>query len=341
MKMKAFFIALIYFCLITLLTFNFSHSFFSSTGSSTNNVFAAASVFPTPTPPIAQTLVINEVLPDSSCSQGETKAQWIEVYNGFSTTVSLKDFKITDGTNTIALVDSANATIAPGAFVLLAHSTSIFGNGKCYDNHGADIENLGGSLNINVGHLQLLNSSSQVIDDIQWGGNTGLSPQQNQSIERVPAGKDSATGSNFASSDFIIREMPTPGFGTQLVLNELLPDPKTIFTDEKVEIYNAGSSAVNLTGWTLKDASTAAKFLTPLGSISGQNRVVYTNPGDSWLNNSTPETLQLIDNSGKIVDQHSYTGSSPDKTIGRSIDAGNIWKNCTTQTIGSSNNGSC
>src|SRR3989344_8759564 len=107
MKRGLIFLSLITILSIGFVSYKFSYSFFSDSGNSTTNVFSAASTFPSPSPtptPIAQTLVINEVLPDSSCSQGQTEAQWLEIYNGFSTTVNLKNFKITDGTNTIDLV---------------------------------------------------------------------------------------------------------------------------------------------------------------------------------------------------------------------------------------------
>lgn len=214
-KVSLIFLGIILFLVIGIFSYKVSFALFSDSATSTNNVFSAAQAFPTatptPTPPIAQTLVINEVLPDSSCFQGQTEAQWLEIYNGFSTTVNLKNFKITDGTNTIDLVSAASVDVAPGGFVLLAHSTSIFGSNKCYQDNGTQVANLGGNLNIDVGHLQLLDSSSVVIDDVQWGGDTGLNPLQDQSIERDPTGRDTATGSSFNAADFVVKSPPTPG----------------------------------------------------------------------------------------------------------------------------------
>jgi len=323
------------FLISTVLIYS-TFAFFSDTETSTGNLFQAAETFG---PPIAQTLVINEVLPDSSCSQGNTEAQWIEVYNGFSVTVNLKDFKITDGTNTIDLVTANNINVPPGGFALLAHNSAIWNN--CYDDNNAITANLGGQLNIDVGLLQLLDSSSNIIDTVQWDGETGLNPAQNQSIERVPTGIDSATGANFNASDFIVREIPTPGYGTDLLLNEFVPDPQSTFTDEWVEIYNPSGASINLTGWTLKDIALSARSLTSLGSISAGGRVVYEDSGDGWLNNGSAETLQLKDPSGRIIDAHSYTGSSPDTSIGRENDGANTWKNCTTPTKNATNNGGC
>ena len=107
--------------------------------------------------------------------------------------------------------------VAPGGFVLLAHSTSIFGADKCYQDNGAPVSNLGGQLNIDTGLLQLLDSSSTIIDTVKWGtgtddgGNSLDTPAQNESVERDPDGLDSATGTNFNASDFVVRTTPQPG----------------------------------------------------------------------------------------------------------------------------------
>ena len=315
-------------------------AFFTDTETSTNNTFTAAESFG---PPIAQTLVINEVLPDSSCSQGNTEAQWIEIYNGFNFAVNPKNYKITDGTNTIDLVTANNLTISPGGFLLLAHNSAIWGVNGCYSDNGTQTGNLGGQLNIDVGELRLIDTDGvTVLDVVRWNQAGDATPLQNQSIERVPTGLDSATGANFEPTDFVVREMPTPGYGSNLVLNEMLPNPDTTFPNEWAELYNPSGSPIDLTGWTLKDVALSARSLTPLGSINPSNWKVHDDSGDSWLNNSGPETLQLKDPSGRIIDQHTYTGSiGNDVSIGREADRGNIWKNCTTPTKGSSNNGAC
>ena len=204
-----------------LVFISLSASFFSDSEATRDNLFQAASSFGTPTPEvtvtptpqIALTLVINEVLPDSTCSQGQTEAQWIEIYNGYPNMVNLKNYKITDGTNVIDLVNANNIDVPSGGLVLLAHSASIWGENKCYLNNGTLTANLGGQLSFDVGHLQLLDPSQGdiVMDDVQWGGSTGLLPLQNQSIERNPKGWDTAAGINFNTADFVIRATPAPG----------------------------------------------------------------------------------------------------------------------------------
>src|SRR3990167_2756320 len=95
----------------TLLVYS-SFAYFSDTETSTGNLFQAADSFG---PPIAQTLVMNEILPVSSCNSGQTNGQFVELWNGSGSTVNLQQFSLSDGTNTIAIVNS-NTSLPNGAF---------------------------------------------------------------------------------------------------------------------------------------------------------------------------------------------------------------------------------
>jgi len=200
----------------------FSAAYFIDIEDSIGNIFDAGvwgpsvtvtpTPSPTPTPGVAQTLVVNEVMPDTTCSQGNIEAQWIELYNGYTSAINPKNFKITDGTNTVDLVTANNLSIPSGGFLLLSHNSAIWNdNTGCWDDHGVQTGNLGGTLNIDVGQLQLIGTDGvTVIDTVIWGSNS-LTPSQNESIERNPDGWDSAFGTNFAEGDFVERTTPQPG----------------------------------------------------------------------------------------------------------------------------------
>ncbi len=206
----------------SIIGFVATHSFYSGAANSTSNVFAAASLFPTPTPPpLASTLVINEILPASSCVDGNKTVNWIELWNGTSGTVNLQGFKISDGTNITDLVNSST-TIASHQFALIAKDGSIFNHGtskgnKCYADNNAVTANLGNSSPVvfTTGVLRLLQSDgTTVIDRVQFNGTfdgQNLSAPTDQSIERKITGQDSAIGDTFNGQDFVIRTTPTPG----------------------------------------------------------------------------------------------------------------------------------
>jgi len=331
------------FCTVLFISYSFTHAFFSDAANSTSNIFSAAAEFPTtPTPTpgqIAQTLVINEVLPHSACKQGQAESQFVELWNGTNSDIDLQNFKLSDGTNTIAISNS-NKTVPSHSFAILVKDAGLIGNGKCIpDVHGAITPNLGGQVNLDTGMLQLLDAGNTVIDTVKWGTQSaGLSPIIEQSVERVPHGRDTALGINFNASDFIVRETVTPGYGTDILLNEFIPHATT----EQVELFNPSFGSVNLTGWTLVDLANTSKSISSLGTIAIGGFAFFSTPA-GWLNDTGPETLFLKDPGGLIIDSHSYTGSiTLDKSIGRTTDGTSIWKQtCTTSSIGSTNNGGC
>ena len=322
-------------------------SFFSDKELSPANFFQASDDFGGPQ--IAQTLVINELLWNSSCTPNPETKFVIELYNGYSTQVDIKDWRFVEGDGTVIQISNAQFFIQPNSFVLIVKSESTFSG--CYTNYtNAPVLNLGGNPDFTPtatgGIIKLEKptgpSTWEIVDRVEYGPtlNSGtLNTAVNQSIERVPIGLDSALGDTFQVNDFILREFPTHGYGTNLVLNEILPDEGVIHTNEWVEIYNPSGSSIDLTGWTLKDIALSPRSLTPLGTINSGSWKVH-NDGTAWLNNGA-ETLQLIEPGGKVIDQHSYSSTSNDVSIGRFEDRGNIWINCTSTSKGTTNTNFC
>lgn len=318
----------------------FTSAFYSDEEVSTGNIFGAAESFG---PQIAQTLVIHEVLPVSSevvgAGPNAKPCVWLEVYNGDSSSVDIKDFDLFDGTNTIALIH-ASLTLNPGEFALLAHDQSIWTQCELDRDTSTATGQLGtGSFDLNSQFLQLRDPSDIVIDTVQWGGSGEATPAQDESIERVPIGLNSATGSGWEPTDFIVREMPTPGYGSNLVLNEIFPSPSG-GANEWVEIYNPSGVSINLNGWDLKDFALSPKDISGLGTITPSGFSVFE-AGSGWLNNDG-DTLQLRNPSDFVIDQHTFGNVSSDKSIGRKEDRHTDWVNpCTTVSKGSTNTGVC
>jgi len=313
---------------------------------SAGNVLSAAATFPTITPdptpvPVRQrgtTLVINEVMPNAECGNEKNpkQVQWLEVYNGSSVTVNLKDFQIQDGdSNKVALVNAGNINLDPGEFALLSHDNSPW-TGDCFENNSSLTANLGtGDLDLNTGTLQLLDSSDTVIDTVKWGGSGEASPGFGQSVERIGVGIDSATGSDFAPLDLISRIVPTPGYGTDIILNEILPNTTT---SEWVELYNAGPDTISLTGWKI-EVGPITKNLSV--SIAPGAHYVFEEAGDSWLSNVS-DTIILKNAVNQTVDQFGYSGSvQVDTSLGRQTDAGTIWQPCVVSSKNTTNNDMC
>lgn len=99
-----------------------------------------------------------------------------------------------------------------------------------------------------------------------------------------------------------------------LVIEALLPNP----TDEPdrigetVTLRNDGPGSVSLDGWLLRDAGGRVWTLAELGTVSaGSTATIQRNAMPMSLNNRTPETIELIDESGAVVDSFSYEGWEP------------------------------
>lgn len=189
-----------------------SGAFFNDTETTSGNILGAGTwtPAPTPTPKIAQTLVINEVLPNSDCNLGGDKiAQWIEIYNGYPDPVNLKDFQIQDKNGIkVALVNAGNIIVQPGGLALLSHDNSIWN--KCYDDNNVITANFGtGNLDLNTGVLRLLDSLDVVIDRVEW--EKDVTPALNVSIERHPAGLDNDLGDIYVIKDLTVQSPPSPG----------------------------------------------------------------------------------------------------------------------------------
>ncbi|MCA1779427.1 MAG: lamin tail domain-containing protein, partial [Xanthomonadaceae bacterium] len=158
-------------------------------------------------------------------------------------------------------------------------------------------------------------------------------------------------------ADLITSEINFP----QVIINELLVDPasglagdangdgvRSATNDEFVELLNTGTTAVDISGWTLSDSTTTGpiRHSFPPGSVippreavvvfGGGNptgafgtaaaggRVFVASSGGLSLNNSSGHAVTLADAGGSIVQSVIYDGSAvDDQSIVRSPDFAN------------------
>lgn len=154
------------------------------------------------------------------------------------------------------------------------------------------------------------------------------------------------------------------GSAGAVVINEVLADNDAAFEDpdnagefeDVLELHNTGSAAVDLSGWTLDDAESAASsktFTFPNGtSIAAGGTLVVLCNGTAGAALRTDfglgkngDTVTLKNGSGTLVDEVSWSdgGTAPldaqvtDESIARSPDGGATWVRDATPTIGASN----
>lgn len=121
----------------------------------------------------------------------------------------------------------------------------------------------------------------------------------------------------------------------QVVVNEFSSNSDP----EWVELYNYSSGSVDLTGWTLQDASNHIKSLS--GSVGNGGYFVFEN-SSGWLNNTGGDSIILKDASSNTIDSITYgTGSiltpDADKCSARTPDNSSTWTSNIACTKGAAN----
>jgi len=317
-------------------------SFFSDPETSVDNVFGAADSFGSP---VAQTLVINELLYDTNCVNADDK-QWIELWNGSGVAVDLQDWSLRDHNgNTIQIVNSATS-LPSGKFALISKAQSAWS--ACFGDLLSDVvtANLGGQVDIDAigGSIKLLDDQLNIIDRVDYGTMSAILTGTNRSTERKILGQDSVTGDNFDVNDFEKREPSTAGFAIPenqtVIINEfIVDDGGTGQGEDWVEIYNKSGSSVDISNWTLRDTTGTFHTFPAATSIAATSFIATPNFSNR-LNNGG-DKIYLFDSSGNLQDGISYFLFVPavGKTIGGNPDGAETRAVFDTPTKGSSNGG--
>jgi endonuclease/exonuclease/phosphatase family metal-dependent hydrolase len=129
-----------------------------------------------------------------------------------------------------------------------------------------------------------------------------------------------------------------------IVINEILPHPDAIYTEEWIELYNPSGVAVNLSGYVLDDliGGGTGAYTIPLDTIIPAYGFLLFNQSTTGIAlNNAGDDVNLIKPDGTTVqDSYTYSSSSDDVSHGRETDGGPTWTTFATPTPGASNSGS-
>ncbi len=129
----------------------------------------------------------------------------------------------------------------------------------------------------------------------------------------------------------------------QVVINEFVPAPQTVFTQEKIELYNTTPNSIDIGGLWIDDIAGGggAPRQIPAGTIIPAFGF-YVHSDSNFLNN-TGDDVRLLDTDGStVLDAYTYTASPGyDASYYRQCDGG-PWSASAnpSPTIGASN-GAC
>ncbi|MFW9797736.1 MAG: lamin tail domain-containing protein [Candidatus Thorarchaeota archaeon] len=129
-----------------------------------------------------------------------------------------------------------------------------------------------------------------------------------------------------------------------IVINEFLPDPNVLYTEEWIELYNPSGEAVNLEGYILDDliGGGTPPYAIPAGTIIPAGGFLLFNQSTTGLAlNNAGDNVNLIKPDGTTVqDSYTYSTSANDVSYGRVTDGSSTWTTFASPTPGASNDGS-
>ena len=247
--------------------------------------------------------------------QGKSDDDFVELHNPNEAAADISGFRLrsrnSKGTENSIKVFDAGSCVPPGGYFLWANSKGVF----------APLADTATGATLSSDYARLLcapeKSGGALVDSLAWGKDAPLpNPLANQSLVR-----------NRETLDWSLSSTPTPAGSSGcppedpedipsapqdvsgIRINEILPDPEgDEGSQEFIELYSASEAPLDLSGFTLKDASKTGKYVFPSGSVlePGRYLVIWRKDFSFALNNSN-ETVLLSDPAGNPIDRMAYT----------------------------------
>ncbi|MGD7732456.1 lamin tail domain-containing protein [Propionibacteriaceae bacterium G57] len=248
-------------------------------------------------------VVINEIE-----SQAGSPDDWIELKNIGDAPVDVAGYVLRDNSDdhTYTIPAGTGTTIAPGGYLVVDIATAAGGFGL----GGADAVRF-----YEPGGLVLIDSHS-------W---TSHSPT---SIARCGDGIGGFTNSA-APTKGAANDCPIPS----VVINEIVSNSSTL--PDSIELHNAGTTDVDLSGYILKDDNDSRNVPLPAGSVIAAGGYLVFSEGSGFtfgLGNGDAARLFLPDGT-TLVDGHTY----PAHGVPGWARCGDMWVQPASLTLGAAN----
>lgn len=292
----------------------------------------------------ADTLRVNEIMaaPRSGLRDEDGElSDWIELYNAGSQRIYLKDYALSDNeSKPLKWFFPENAFIDPGQYYI------VFCSGKDRDGAQTGYPHTNFSLSAEGETVTLSNALGQLVDRVQY---------DNLSI-------DCSYGRDEASGNWKVYTLATPGEpnndngiaradeylralnASMVYISEVMSSNDSIQAaagaDKKdwVEIYNAGTEAVDLSGWGLSDnLNWPRKWQFPEDTViwPGEYKVIMLDGKNTAeggvlhtsykLRRAGGETVTLSDSTGYVLDKLYLPEIPTDYSYGRTLGTGGFF----------------
>lgn len=292
----------------------------------------------------ADTLRINEIMaaPRSGLRDEDGElSDWIELYNAGTQRIYLKDYALSDNENKpLKWFFPENAFIEPGQYYI------VFCSGKDRDGAQTGYPHTNFGLSAEGETVTLSNALGQLVDRVQY---------DNLSV-------DCSYGRDEASGNWKVYTLATPGEpnndngiaradeylralnASKVYISEVMSSNDNIQAaagaDKKdwVELYNAGTEAVDLSGWGLSDSlNWPRKWQFPEDTViwPGEYKIIMldgTNTAEGGvlhtsfkLRRAGGETVTLSDSTGYVLDKLYLPEIPTDYSYGRTLGTGGFF----------------
>lgn len=227
--------------------------------------------------------------------------------------------------------------LAPGARLVLASSVST--NTFAVNYPGVVVSGyFGGALDNGGERIAIKDSAGRTITSVTYDDQNGwptAADGAGYSLEIIDAGSDPNDPANWRASAALKGtpgQAPAPPSPATIVLNEIMADNLAAVDHagthpDWLELYNAGSTTVDLTGWSLSDDGNPRKFVFTNGPslAPGDYQLVWcdsqTNTTPGWHTGFSLDragaSLFLYDANTNRVDAVSFGAQLTDLTVGR------------------------
>jgi len=291
-------------------------------------------------------IVINEIMYNPPESGTDTN-EYIEIYNSGAISVSMSNWYFDEG---VVFTFPTDAAISPNGYVVIAVKTNILWQTYPVSLANADevYEWHSGGLNNTGEDIDLRDSESNQIDYVNYKNTSPWpsipSASAGPSIELINPLLENNNGYNWLKStnDYpsgtpgIQNTVYAPVSPAKIIVNEIMYHPPGSQESEYIELYNAGTSSVDLLGYYFSDGIDYTQ-LTSHVIATGDYAVIcmYTNAvipyyptaiaskfigeftSNGWATNSfnglsnNGEMIELRDNLGQLVNAVEYDDSYP------------------------------
>jgi endonuclease/exonuclease/phosphatase family metal-dependent hydrolase len=264
----------------------------------------------------ADLVVINEFLPDPYVVYTE---EWVELYNPQTLEADLSGYILDDITS-----GGTNPYSIPAGTVIPAQGFVVLWQGST----GVGLNNDGDTVNL------LKPDGTTVVDSYTYPS----------SVNDISYGREtdgSTTWTTFSS--------PTPGEsnggivsnGDSVLINEFLPDPYVLYSEEWIELYNPLGETVDISGYILDDITSGGTnpYTIPGGTtIPAYGFILFSQSTTNIALNNDGDTVNYLKPDGvTILDSYSYPSSVNDISYGRETDGSTTWTTFDLPTPGASN----